>query len=167
MNMVRPPGNAPHASTLPVSTLPVSTLSVSTLSVSAPVAPTLSVVVPAYDEAEVLPLLHARLAAVMAALGERWELVLVNDGSRDATLAVMAALRGADPHVAVLNLSRNFGKEIAMTAGLDHARGDAVVVHRRRPAGPAGADPGTGPASGARASTWSTPSAAPATGRPG
>jgi glycosyltransferase involved in cell wall biosynthesis len=91
-------------------------------------APTLSVVVPAFNEEEVLPALHARLSAVMAALGERWELVLVNDGSRDRTLAVMQSLRQADPHVAVLNLSRNFGKEIATTAGLDHARGEAVVV---------------------------------------
>ncbi len=91
-------------------------------------APTLSVVVPAFNEEEVLPALHARLSAVMAALGERWELVLVNDGSRDRTLAVMQSLRKADPHVAVLNLSRNFGKEIATTAGLDHARGEAVVV---------------------------------------
>lgn len=89
---------------------------------------TLSVVVPAYNEAEVLPELHARLGAVMSGLGESWELILVNDGSQDATLSVMERLRTADPRVAIVNLSRNFGKEVATTAGLDHARGAAVIV---------------------------------------
>ncbi|MBN8902207.1 MAG: glycosyltransferase family 2 protein [Rhodospirillales bacterium] len=88
----------------------------------------MSIVVPAYNEAEVLPLLHARLCAVMERLGEPWELVLVNDGSTDGTLAAMAALHRADPRVGYVNLSRNFGKEIALTAGLDHARGEAVIV---------------------------------------
>mgnify|MGYP005810039739 CR=1 FL=1 len=91
-------------------------------------SPIFSVVVPAYNEAEVLPTLHARLSAVMEGLGESWELVFVNDGSRDATLAVMQSLHRVDPHVSVVNLSRNFGKEIALTAGLDHARGEAVIV---------------------------------------
>jgi glycosyltransferase involved in cell wall biosynthesis len=91
--------------------------------------PALSVVVPAFDEQEVLPEFHRRLAAAMDGIGLAWEVVYVNDGSRDATLAVMLALRAADPRVAVVNLSRNFGKEIALTAGLDHARGsDSVVV---------------------------------------
>jgi len=90
--------------------------------------PLLSIVVPAYNEAEGLGELHARVSRVMDDLGEPWELVLVNDGSRDATLATMERLRSADPRVAVVNLSRNFGKEIATTAGLDHARGEAVVI---------------------------------------
>jgi glycosyltransferase involved in cell wall biosynthesis len=66
----------------------------------------------------------------MARLGLPWEVVYVNDGSRDATLARLLALQARWPgHVAVVNLSRNFGKEIALTAGLDHARGrEAVVV---------------------------------------
>ncbi len=94
-----------------------------------PPLPALSVVVPAYNEQEVLAIFHARLAASLAPLGLAWEVVYVNDGSRDATLAAMLALQAADPRVAVLNLSRNFGKEIALTAGLDHARGaEAVVV---------------------------------------
>lgn len=88
----------------------------------------LSVVVPAYNEAAGLGELHSRVSRVMDDLGESWELVLVNDGSRDATLAAMQRLRSADPRVAVVNLSRNFGKEIATTAGLDHARGAAVIV---------------------------------------
>ncbi len=91
-------------------------------------APVLSVVVPAFNEAEALPAFHARLTAAMAALGERWELIIVDDGSSDATAAVAASLREADPRVGLLVLSRNFGKEIAITAGLDRARGQAVVL---------------------------------------
>jgi glycosyltransferase involved in cell wall biosynthesis len=86
-----------------------------------------SVVVPAFNEAHGIAVFHRRLAAAMAPLGA-WEAIYVNDGSRDTTLAALHALRAADPHVAVLNLSRNFGKEIATTAGLDHATGDAVIV---------------------------------------
>jgi glycosyltransferase involved in cell wall biosynthesis len=88
----------------------------------------LSVVVPVYNEREVLPELHRRLAAVLDALGRDTEVIYVNDGSTDDSLAVLAALHDADPRVAVVDLSRNFGKEIAMSAGLDHAGGDAVVV---------------------------------------
>jgi glycosyltransferase involved in cell wall biosynthesis len=91
-------------------------------------APTLSIVVPAYNEAEVLGLFHARLTRALAGIGETWELVLVNDGSADATLEVMRDLRARDPRIAIVNLSRNFGKEIALTAGLDHARGEAAVI---------------------------------------
>jgi len=90
--------------------------------------PSFSVVVPVYNEETGLASFHARLAAAMAALGERWDVVYVNDGSRDASLRVIEALRANDPHVSLLNLSRNFGKEIAVTAGLDHVAGDAVIV---------------------------------------
>jgi glycosyltransferase involved in cell wall biosynthesis len=92
-----------------------------------PMPPTFSVVAPAYNEAEVLRAFHARLAATMQSLGA-WEVIYVDDGSRDATLQVMQELAELDPHVGVLALSRNFGKEIATTAGLDHARGEAVIV---------------------------------------
>ena len=91
-------------------------------------APVLSVVVPCFNEAEGLDQFHARLRAVMDGLGAAWEVVYVNDGSADATLARVEALRAADGRVALVNLSRNFGKEIALTAGLDHATGEAVVV---------------------------------------
>ena len=94
----------------------------------APFRPVISVVVPMYNEAAVIGETHRRLAAVMATLDTAWEVVYVNDGSRDATLAAVEALRATDPHIALLNLSRNFGKEIATTAGLDHARGDAIIV---------------------------------------
>ena len=88
----------------------------------------LSVVVPAYNEQDVLPEFHRRLSAVLKALEAPCEIIYVNDGSRDATLEVMLLLSQQDPQVTVVDLSRNFGKEIAMTAGLDHAVGRAVVV---------------------------------------
>jgi glycosyltransferase involved in cell wall biosynthesis len=91
-------------------------------------APAISVVVPAYNEQEVLPAFHERLVPVMQALGLPWEVVFVNDGSRDATLDIMLALQARDPRVSVVNLSRNFGKEIALTAGLDHAAASEAVV---------------------------------------
>lgn len=88
----------------------------------------ISVVVPAYNEQEVLPEFHKRLGMVLTALQMKSEIVYVNDGSCDATLTVMHELQKRDPRVAVVDLSRNFGKEIALTAGLDHTHGDAIVV---------------------------------------
>lgn len=88
----------------------------------------LSIVVPAYNEQEVLPEFHRRLSTVLAQLEGGCEIVYVNDGSRDNTLAVLHELRRNDPRVALVDLSRNFGKEIALTAGLDHARGAAAVA---------------------------------------
>jgi len=90
--------------------------------------PVLSVVVPAYNEQEVLRTFHARLVPVMDSIGLPWEVVYVNDGSRDTTLQIMLELQAADARVAVVNLSRNFGKEIALTAGLDHAAASEAVV---------------------------------------
>ena len=90
--------------------------------------PALSIVVPAYNEQEVLPEFHRRLAEALAGIGMPWEVVYVNDGSGDTTLDVMLGLQAQDARVAVVNLSRNFGKEIALTAGLDHARGTEAVV---------------------------------------
>ena len=96
---------------------------------TSPDAPALSVVVPAYNEQEVLPEFHRRLAEALRGIGLTWEVVYVNDGSRDTTLQVMLGLQASDPRAAVVNLSRNFGKEIALTAGLDHARAaEAIVV---------------------------------------
>jgi glycosyltransferase involved in cell wall biosynthesis len=88
----------------------------------------LSVVVPVHDEESVLEAFHGRLAAVLDGLDCDAEVVYVNDGSGDASLARMQQLRAGDDRVTVLDLSRNFGKEIAMAAGLDHADGDAVVI---------------------------------------
>lgn len=90
--------------------------------------PVVSVVAPAYNEDAVLPEFHRRLTAVFDSLDCELEVVYVNDGSRDNTIAVLRALHAQDPRITVVDLSRNFGKEIAMTAGFDHACGDAVVV---------------------------------------
>src|SRR3954464_10935096 len=90
--------------------------------------PGIAVVAPAYNEQEVLGEFHRRVTEVMRGLGGDYEIVLINDGSRDNTLALMHALRERDPHVTVVDLSRNFGKEIALSAGLDYTKGDVVVV---------------------------------------
>jgi len=90
--------------------------------------PALSVVVPVYNEMEVLPEFHRRLAAVLDTLQRACEIVYVNDGSHDGSGALMQQLAAADPRVVAVELSRNFGKEAAMTAGLDTARGEAVIV---------------------------------------
>ena len=88
----------------------------------------LSIVVPAYNEQEVLREFHRRLAAVLDELDFLCEVLYVNDGSTDNTLEVLDELGLRDSRVGILDLSRNFGKEIAMTAGLDYAGGDAVIV---------------------------------------
>ena len=90
--------------------------------------PTLSVVVPCFNEADGIEAFHARLAATMDSLGESWEVVYVNDGSLDTTLEQLDAIVARDRRVGLVNLSRNFGKEIALTAGLDHARATGAVV---------------------------------------
>jgi glycosyltransferase involved in cell wall biosynthesis len=95
--------------------------------------PKLTVVVPAYNESEGLRDFHARLAAVLDGLQSasaplETEVLYVDDGSRDDTWEIMRALRDADARVSTLRLSRNFGKELALTAGLDHADADAAIV---------------------------------------
>ncbi len=88
----------------------------------------LCVVVPAYNEGESLREFHARLAAVLDKLDLQCEVLYIDDGSRDDTYAVMCSLRDSDARVSTLKLSRNFGKELALTAGLDAADADAIVV---------------------------------------
>ena len=88
----------------------------------------LSLVIPVFDEEAVLPLLVERLTAVLDALPCESEVLFVNDGSRDRSLEILAAAAARDVRLVVLDLSRNFGHPAAITAGLDHARGDAVVV---------------------------------------
>jgi glycosyltransferase involved in cell wall biosynthesis len=84
--------------------------------------------VPVYNEQDVLPEFHKRLSAVFENLNYELEILYVNDGSNDSTLEVINRLRANDPRIAIVDLSRNFGKEIAMAAGFDNACGDAVVV---------------------------------------
>lgn len=90
--------------------------------------PVLSVVVPLFNEHENLPELYRRLVAAMDAIGEPYELLFVNDGSRDATPAMLDLLALTDGRVTALHLSRNFGHQPAVSAGIDHARGRAVAV---------------------------------------
>ncbi|ODN70482.1 glycosyltransferase family 2 protein [Methylobrevis pamukkalensis] len=93
--------------------------------VSRPADPLVSLVVPVFNEAEAVPVF---LRAVDAALADlRLEIVFINDGSTDATLAVLGTALARDPRCVVVNLSRNFGKESALTAGLASASGDVVV----------------------------------------
>ena len=89
--------------------------------------PTLSLVIAAYNEEDVLHILFERLETVMAGLGESYEIVCVNDGSRDRTAEILNAAHEADPRIKVIHLARNFGKELALTAGLDFATGKAVI----------------------------------------
>jgi len=88
----------------------------------------LSVVVPVYNEEEVLPAFHARLVSVIERLDCVAQIVYVNDGSNDRSVLTICRLREVDDRVALVNLSRNFGKEIAITAGLDHVYGDVTIV---------------------------------------
>ena len=89
----------------------------------------LSVVVPCYNEEAVLKETHRRLRAALAPLeGVRFELIYVNDGSRDRTLEMLHELQAECAEVRVVSLSRNFGHQVAVTAGVEHAAGDAVVV---------------------------------------
>jgi dolichol-phosphate mannosyltransferase len=87
----------------------------------------LSVVVPIFNERETLRELHRRLAAALP-VEDEWEIVLVDDGSVDESWSIMCDLAAGDARVRLVRLSRNFGHQAALSAGLDHARGDAVVI---------------------------------------
>ena len=89
----------------------------------------ISILVPCYNEEAVLRQFYARTSEVIGGLSSYdFEFVFVNDGSRDETLAIMRELRAKDARVSYVNLSRNFGKEIAMIAGIDYLQGDAAVI---------------------------------------
>lgn len=88
----------------------------------------ISIVGPVYNEAEGLPHFHERLVNAARSLGMPYEIIYVNDGSRDRSLEVLRELRRADPNVKIVDFSRNFGHQLAITAGMDHASGDACVV---------------------------------------
>lgn len=87
----------------------------------------LSIVIPMHNEREMLDILFRRLDEVVATLGIATEFICVDDGSRDNTLALLEERAKADPRITVVALARNFGKEAALTAGLDEARGEVVV----------------------------------------
>ena len=89
----------------------------------------LSIVVPCFNEEACLQLLHARLTgAARAAMGENYEIVLINDGSRDGSWPIMQRLAAADPRLVCIDLSRNHGHQLALTAGLDLCRGDLILI---------------------------------------
>jgi len=89
--------------------------------------PVISMVAPAWNEAKnLVPFIEA-LTKVLEGIGEPWEIVFVDDGSKDDTLGMLLAARANDPRIKVVSLARNFGKDIALTAGLHHARGRAVI----------------------------------------
>ncbi len=94
--------------------------------------PTLSLVLPIFNEAEIIPELARRLKSFLADLGsgvgESWEVIFVNDGSTDESATLLQALAVAEPRFKILSFARNFGHQMAITAGLDRAEGDAVVV---------------------------------------
>jgi polyisoprenyl-phosphate glycosyltransferase len=87
-----------------------------------------SIVIPIFNEHETIPELHRRLAGVMKNLDAPCEVVFVDDGSSDDTFAQLSAIHAADPRFKVLRFSRNFGHQVAISAGIDHASGDAVVL---------------------------------------
>jgi glycosyltransferase involved in cell wall biosynthesis len=90
--------------------------------------PKVAIVVPAHNEEGAIKLVFAEISKVMDSLGVDWSIIFVNDGSRDATLDVLEELYGRDDRVSYLSLSRNFGHQSALAAGLDHAVGDVVVT---------------------------------------
>ena len=90
--------------------------------------PTLSIVVPCYNESEVLPSFYERTTIVLESCNIDYEIIFINDGSDDQTMGIITTLRQSNKRVKLIDLSRNFGKEIAMTAGIDFACGDAVIV---------------------------------------
>jgi len=94
--------------------------------------PVLSLVLPIFNEEAIIPELDRRLRAFLtdvgSGVGDAWEVIFVNDGSKDRSLALLKELAAAEPRYKVLSLSRNFGHQMAITAGLDRASGEAVVV---------------------------------------
>ncbi len=89
----------------------------------------LSIVVPCFNEEECVRLLHDRLSgAARTSFGEDYEIILVNDGSKDGTWPIMQEMSAADPHLTCVNLSRNHGHQLALTAGLDLARGHRILI---------------------------------------
>lgn len=90
--------------------------------------PTFSIIAPIYNELENIPELYPRLREVMDRTGEPWELILVDDGSSDGSTEVIRKLAETDPRVRPVIFARNFGHQIAVTAGVDYSRGDAVII---------------------------------------
>jgi len=95
---------------------------------SRPSDPLISVVVPVFNEEACVPEMASRLRAVFDGMGMRWEAVFVNDGSRDRTQSALREIAASDSRIRYLSFSRNFGHQVALAAGIDHAHGDAVIT---------------------------------------
>src|SRR5271170_3510939 len=91
-------------------------------------SPYYSMVVPMFNEADSITQLHAGLARNLAAFGKEWEIIFIDDGSRDNTYQRLSDIAAADPHVRVIKLRRNFGQTAALAAGFDHARGQVILA---------------------------------------
>ncbi len=87
-----------------------------------------SIIAPVYNEEGNLDRLYQRVSEVLDSTGEPWELILINDGSMDRSPEIMREMQQRDPRIRVINFARNFGHQNAVTAGMDYARGDAVVI---------------------------------------
>lgn len=88
----------------------------------------ISIIIPAYNEEESLPMLYERLNKLMNEVKNyEFEVLFVNDGSKDNTIQIIKELRNKDGRISYVDFSRNFGKEVAMIAGLDYAKGDCVI----------------------------------------
>lgn len=90
--------------------------------------PTYTIIAPIYNEIENIPLLYTRVSEVMAKTGEPWEFVMVDDGSSDGSTEAILELKAQDEKIKPVIFARNFGHQIAVTAGLDYSRGDAVII---------------------------------------
>ena len=90
--------------------------------------PKFSIIAPVYNETESLPELFKRITEVMEQTNEEWELILIEDGSTDGSTGAIRELAKRDSHIRPVIFARNFGHQIAVTAGLDYSRGDAVVI---------------------------------------
>ena len=88
----------------------------------------ISVVIPIYNEEEIIAILHDAISTVMQQINDKWEVVYVNDGSKDSSIDLLRDLQSVDPHIVIVDLSRNWGHMGALHAGLRTARGDAIVL---------------------------------------
>ena len=90
--------------------------------------PVFTIIAPIFNEIDNLPVLHTRITEVMEQSGGTWELVLIDDGSTDGSTELIKSMAQRDTHVRPVIFARNFGHQIAVTAGMEYSRGDAVVI---------------------------------------
>ncbi len=118
------------AQALAATTLPASAAGATAQSaaVAKPAPPDLSIVIPVHNEEDNLPRLHERLSAVLGQTGLQYEIIFIDDGSQEVCLHLLRGLAAGDPRVLVVELARNFGHQVAISAGLEHSRGAGVII---------------------------------------